>query len=117
MKRFLLALTLLAASGCERPFFQLPIRDLNRPPSARIASPDSGTAGVPISFDATASFDPDRDDLVFAWNFGDSADGAGVVAEHTYLSEGIYEASLVVTDTHGAASTARHRVTIVSSQP
>ncbi|MFT3863782.1 MAG: PKD domain-containing protein [Solirubrobacterales bacterium] len=60
------------------------------------------TAGVPASFDASASTDPDGRIASYSWSFGDgqSATG-GPVASHTYAAPGTYTVSLSVDDGEG----------------
>jgi PKD repeat protein len=51
-----------------------------------------------FTFDASSSYDPDNDELVFVWDFGDGAAGEGVRTTHTYEKAGAYHVVLVVTD-------------------
>jgi PKD repeat protein len=90
-----LALGLLAAGGCA--LFQF-----NRAPTAAFtAMPETGYAPLDVTFDASASTDPNRDDLTYAWSFGDGATGSGVTATHTYAGTGSYGVILRVTDPDG----------------
>jgi glucose/arabinose dehydrogenase/PKD repeat protein len=79
----------------------------NRPPVA-LATVDRTSGPLPMTaqFNASDSNDPDGDALSYGWDFGD---GSPVSAEqnpqHTYTSYGVFTATLVVTDTKGAAST------------
>lgn len=52
-------------------------------------------------FDATDSFDADRDDLNYFWNFGDGTTSTEPVVRHVYTKGGAYEVSLKVTDGSG----------------
>ena len=63
-------------------------------------------------FDATASHDPDNDEISYEWNFGDEGSGSGSVAEHIYTTYNWngsgYEpfvVSLMVVDAIGASTT------------
>ena len=77
----------------------------NQPPVASVsASPTSGIAPLAVSFDGTASHDPDGSIASYAWTFGDGASGTGATASHTYTSPGSYTATLTVTDDRGAAA-------------
>ncbi len=61
---------------------------------------------VPISFDASASFDPDGTVTSYTWDFGDGASpGAGVSPSHTYTAAGTYIVTLTVMDNNGNTNT------------
>ncbi|MBS1882080.1 MAG: PKD domain-containing protein [Actinobacteria bacterium] len=66
-----------------------------------IFSPPAVTAGVPASFNGTASTDPDGSVAAWNWSFGDGATASGPVVNHTYSGPGTYSASLSVTDDEG----------------
>jgi parallel beta-helix repeat protein len=92
--------------------------DENRAPSAVInATPQSGTAPLSVSFNASASSDPDGDTLVYSWNFGDGASGSGIETSHTYNNPGAYTATLTVDDGHGGTSTASAVITVSGDIP
>jgi glucose/arabinose dehydrogenase/chitodextrinase len=81
----------------------------NRAPTAAIsANPTAGAAPLAVSFDASASSDPDLGDtLTFRWDFGDGSPTVQTTApttSHTYTSTGSFTASVVAIDDHGAAS-------------
>ncbi len=82
---------------------------VNRPPVAAVTgTPTSGQPPLAVSFDGSASRDPDGDALRYAWDLdGNGAfdNGTAVRATWTYSSPGRYVASLRVTDTSGAADT------------
>lgn len=62
-------------------------------------------SGTTIQFDGSASFDPDGDvPLTYNWNFGDGNTGTGATPTHTYASGGLYNVTLVVTDSRGRSS-------------
>ena len=60
-----------------------------------------------IEFDATASLDPDEDDLTYRWDFGDGliAFSPEAVYSHIYDSPGEYSVTLYVTDNWGYGDT------------
>ena len=80
------------------------VASVNRAPHADPRGPYSGVAGVPVTFDGSASADPDGDALTYAWQFGDGATATGPVAQHAYAATGSYEVALTVGD--GVASDA-----------
>ena len=91
-------------------FFGLngPILDCsgNLPPEAFFtADPLAGAPPLLVSFDANASIDPDGSIVSYEWAFGDGGTGTGVAISHTYMNEGSYEATLIVTDDQGAKDT------------
>ena len=49
-------------------------------------------------FDGTASSDPDEDELVYRWDFGDGTSSSAAMATHTYGSAGDFEVSLTISD-------------------
>ena len=57
-----------------------------------------------VSFDGTASYDPDGDALTYAWDLGDGSTATGEQPTHTYAADGTYTVTLTVTDARGAAS-------------
>ena len=79
----------------------------NRQPVATAtATPDSGESPLTVTFDASASFDPDGDPLTFAWDFGDGTRGTGPIVTNQYPA-GLYKAGLTVTDSEGGESIVR----------
>ncbi len=84
---------------------------LNQLPTASFtATPSSGTAPLAVSFNASASTDPDGSIATYSWNFGDGGTTSGTsnTASHTYATAGTFTVTLTVTDNGGAsASTTR----------
>src|SRR3989454_307751 len=84
-----------------------------RPPVADFAaSPSPVNPGSPVTFNATASFDPDGTIVTYAWEFGDSTFGGGVMPTHAYANPGVYTAILTVVDNQSLSSNATHQVTV-----
>ncbi|NJM42194.1 MAG: PKD domain-containing protein, partial [Anaerolineae bacterium] len=78
----------------------------NRAPTASAtANPTSGSAPLAVSFDGSASSDPDGNTITGRWDFGDGASANTLIASHTYAQAGNFTARLVVTDSGGLAST------------
>ncbi|HEX7150264.1 MAG TPA: PKD domain-containing protein [Thermoanaerobaculia bacterium] len=86
----------------------------NSAPSACFsASPVSGNAPLNVSFNASCSTDPEGSALSYSWDFGDGSPlGSGVSVSHSYYSAGYFDATLTVTDSGGATSISRRRISV-----
>jgi glucose/arabinose dehydrogenase/PKD repeat protein len=89
----------------------------NTPPVASLqATPTNGLPPLTVSFDGTASSDPDPgDSLTYSWDLnGDGIFGDATTAttSFTYTQAGTYTVSLRVTDLAGASNTA---TTVIST--
>ncbi len=90
----------------------------NRPPAATFTtSPSAPQMLQAVSFDGSASSDPDGSITSYAWNFGDGATAAGPSVSHTYASAGTYLVTLTVTDNSGATTTVSRNVSVASVAP
>ena len=89
---------------------------LNQPPIADAGGPYTGIVDQKIVFDGSGSYDPDGDDLVFQWDFGDGTTGGGVTTVHSYAEAGTYSVTLTVIDSHGASATDSVSVEVTSPQ-
>ncbi len=82
----------------------------NSAPVAGFTATTGGTGNRTVSFDGSASYDPDSGDRVasWAWRFGDgkSTTSTTPTVSHTYATAGPYDVRLVVTDSRDAASAA-----------
>lgn len=74
----------------------------NMLPQCDAGDPQTGSAGVPVQFDGTASLDPDGQIVSWSWDFGDGTTGSGPMPMHTYAEDGSYVVTLCVTDDDGA---------------
>ena len=82
---------------------------LNAPPKASIAIASGnpyGTAPLAVTFDISASNDPDGEIVSFTFDFGDGTDpihgtDLSQPIEHTYTAVGSYGAKLTVVDNNG----------------
>ena len=87
----------------------------NLPPAGNPGGPYTGNAGVPLTFQATAT-DPSPVDraggFTFAWNFGDGTSGAGANPAHTYAAPGTYAVTLTVNDKDGDSSSSTTSATV-----
>jgi PKD repeat protein len=92
---------------------------VDRPP---VASFTAGPAGVltqqPVSFDASASSDPDGTVNGYSWNFGDGSPAAtGATPSHVYAHAGQYSVALTATDDAGLSATSTQVVSIGDRPP
>ena len=54
-----------------------------------------------VFFDASETKDPEGDEIMFFWEFGDGKKGKGAKTTHKYEASGHYDAKLIVTDFSG----------------
>jgi hypothetical protein len=83
----------------------------NAPTVQALADPKSGTAPLVVRFSSAAS-DPDGDQLLSVWDFGDGVKAGGDAATHTYTQPGTYNAKVTVTDPGGKSATATVQVMV-----
>jgi PKD repeat protein len=69
------------------------------------AQPLSGAAQLQVDLDASESYDPDGEIIIFVWEFGDGHIGIGETVQHQYEDPGIYTVSLTVVDNDGVMTT------------
>jgi PKD repeat protein len=79
------------------------------PPTAAFTETITGQS---VSFDGSASTDPEGPIADYAWDFGDQATGSGATPTHEYAAGGTYDVKLTVTDGDGATDSVTHSVTI-----
>lgn len=70
---------------------------INHPPIANAGPDQLGTRGE-VTFDASASRDPDGKIIRYRWAFGDGESATGVSTTHLYRNPGQYKVRLTVTD-------------------
>jgi PKD repeat protein len=87
------------------------------PTASFTASPTSGTAPLNVSFDGSASNDPDGKITAYAWAFGDNGTASGATASHQYASAGTFTANLTVTDDSGASVSTTRTITVSAKPP
>ena len=90
----------------------------NQPPTAAFtANPTNGTAPLTVSFDASASSDPDGDPLSYQWDFGDGVSATGEMVTHSYTQSGSYTAVLTVNDGNGGTDLANQNIQLSPTPP
>ena len=90
---------------------------LTEPPVVELdVRPLAGAAPLTVTFDGSASYDPEGGPVTWFWDFGDGNSAGGPSAEHTYLGPGDYPARLVVTDAEGAQVQASARIVVLFSE-
>lgn len=85
------------------------------PMASFMANPTSGEAPLTVSFDASASNDPDGTVDFYAWAFGDGSTVSGATTSREYVSAGTYPVALTVTDDDGSTDTATATITVTAT--
>ena len=90
-----------------------PIRILIAPVANFTYSPTKPIVNEKVTFNATASYDPDRSIVSYMWDFGDgNVTVAGAVITHAYTAEETYNVTLTVTDDDGLTDTVWKLITV-----
>jgi len=88
------------------------------PPVATFTySPLTPSTGETVTFNATASYDPDGTIVSYEWDIGDTTTGTGNVTTHIYADDGIYMVTLKVTDNDGLSGIFSADVTVLNRPP
>jgi PKD repeat protein len=86
----------------------------NTPPVADFSfTPATAIFPADISFDASASRDPDGSIVQYAWSFGDGGAGTGKTVTHKYQAYGTFTVRLTVTDNQGATASLAKSIQIL----
>jgi glucose/arabinose dehydrogenase len=83
------------------------------------ANPVTGFAPMEVAFFADGSFDPEGSELTYSYDFGDgwaSLDDNEFVA-HVYETDGVFTATLTVTDTEGLTDTDTKKIRVGGLTP
>ncbi len=90
----------------------------DRPPVASFTPSQSLVpTGTAITFNGTASYDPDGTVTGYSWTFGDGFTGSGSIVAHSFSTAGIYTVTLTVTDNGGLTNSTSSTVTITDRPP
>lgn len=75
------------------------------PPVLVFQVPTTGEVNIPLTFDASGSYDPDGRIVSYKWNFVDGTVQDGDIVEHAFESTGTYNVTLAIIDDDSQAST------------
>jgi PKD repeat protein len=70
-----------------------------------------------ITFDASASYDPDGTIVSYQWKFGDTGTATGKIVTHKYTAPGTYQVNLTVTDNEGLKDSEIKEITVYEVPP
>lgn len=108
---YLVTLVVVGPSGTGRATTF--VRAHNNPPQAAFTFlPIDPFEGESVTFDASASSDPDGDIVRYGWDFGDGATGLGKIVTHAFAHPGEFVVLLTVTDSAGAEAKATRLVKV-----
>ena len=109
-------LTVIDDDGASNSASQeIVVLSTDAPPNAWFsATPDTGQLPLEVSFDASASTDPDGVIVDYDWDFGDGATGTGVSPNHVFPNKGVFDVALIVTDDDGHTDQTSRDITVVA---
>lgn len=101
----------------ERICDNVPFPDLlkapNKPPVLKINAPRISWCDIETKFNASSSYDPNLNAMLFRWDFGDGQNVTGSnVVSHFYQFPGNYQVKLTVEDSEGGISNITHPIKI-----
>ncbi len=86
----------------------------NKAPLARFTfSPKEPKIGETVTFDGSASYDPDGKIISYFWDFGDGETAQGATTTHAFKKASEFDVILQVTDDRGANTTLAKTVRVV----
>lgn len=98
--------------ACDIGAFEGSVIQTNQPPVANAGPDQTGVVNLSLTFNGSASSDPDGTLTSYRWDFGDYSTATGATVSHTYSTAGSYTATLTVTDDGGATASDTSQVTI-----
>ncbi|MEN6368125.1 MAG: PKD domain-containing protein, partial [Thermotogota bacterium] len=106
-------LTVVGPGGQSSDSAPVSVTTITPPPIAEAGGPYTGTVGVPIALNGSAS---SGSITTYSWSFGDGATTQGAAPSHTYGAPGTYTATLTVAGPGGQSSDSS-TVSVVAAQP
>jgi DNA/RNA endonuclease G (NUC1) len=89
-----------------------------QPPIAAISGPGGPIEeGGSVTLNASGSLDPNGSIVSYEWDFGDGATASGVSVAHEYAQDGVYNATVTVTDNDGLTGSAVFAVIVTNVAP
>ncbi|MEV6637532.1 PQQ-dependent sugar dehydrogenase [Actinoplanes sp. NPDC051470] len=101
------------AENPEAQLARIDYAPANKTPIVKInAEPTVGSAPFTVAFSSAGTYDPDGDDLKYAWDFNadGTVDSRKAYPSYTYTQNGDYRAVLKVTDSTGRSASAEFRL-------
>jgi PKD repeat protein len=80
-------------------------------------TPTFGPSPLDVSFDATASYDPEGGSLTYDWDLGDGTRASVPVLTHSYAGKGSYAVVLTVVDPLGETAALTQRIAVDDTPP
>jgi len=115
--------------GAEKESVNIPIYDNgvlvfgnepdggNTPVASFTATPSTGIAPLAVSFDASASSDPNGDSLSYSWDFGNSQTATSARPSTIYTTVGSYLVTLTVSDGTNTSTVVSKTITVTDGSP
>ncbi|MEL7450695.1 MAG: PKD domain-containing protein [Pseudomonadota bacterium] len=97
------------------PEFTIPQPGAQQLTASLAASATDGVA--PLSVDFTADVSGVSGEVTFSWDFGDGASASGDTTAHTFDTPGVYDVTLRVTDSRGAAAAVQRSTRVIVREP
>ena len=84
------------------------------PTASFTLSAEEGSTPLAVTFDASASSDPDGTLVSYAWAFGDGGTGTGQQTSHTFTDVGLFQVELTVRDDRSGEASTKDSVFVAS---
>ena len=88
-------------------------------PTASASGPGSATPGQALTFNGSASSDPNEGESIssYSWSFDDGTSATGAVVTHAYAAAGTHHATLTVKEPNGLSASTTVTTTVASPTP